>query len=146
MGNNETKCLLPDSLLGRFTKPSESRISETTLAKDSLLLMSSCVPPWFCPTMCAFCPCIATALLYTMVILHPIYIFNYLLLQFSLIHISCFNFFTSLIFKSIGVASVVYFFNMLYHTRCTHSHEMYSNLYLPFSYVIVLIHMGSSIY
>ena len=30
MGNNETTPLLPDSLLGRFTKPSESRISETT--------------------------------------------------------------------------------------------------------------------
>ena len=30
MGNNETTPLLLDSLLGRFTKPSESRISETT--------------------------------------------------------------------------------------------------------------------
>ena len=30
MGNNETTPLLPDPFLGRFTKPSESRISETT--------------------------------------------------------------------------------------------------------------------
>ena len=30
MGNNETMPLLPDSLLGGFTKLSESRISETT--------------------------------------------------------------------------------------------------------------------
>ena len=30
VGKNETTPLLPDSLLGRFTKPSESRISETT--------------------------------------------------------------------------------------------------------------------
>ena len=30
-GNNETTPLRPDSLLGGFTKPSESRISETTI-------------------------------------------------------------------------------------------------------------------
>ena len=30
MGKNEITPLLPDSLLGRFTKPCESRISETT--------------------------------------------------------------------------------------------------------------------
>ena len=31
--NNETTPLLPNSLLGRFTKPSESRISETSSSK-----------------------------------------------------------------------------------------------------------------
>ena len=30
MGNNETTPLRPDSLLGKFTKPSESRVTETT--------------------------------------------------------------------------------------------------------------------
>ena len=34
VGNNETTHLLPNSLLGGFTKPSESRISETTLTSD----------------------------------------------------------------------------------------------------------------
>ena len=29
VGNNETTPLLPDFLLGGFTKPSESRVSET---------------------------------------------------------------------------------------------------------------------
>ena len=37
MGNNETTYLRPDSLLGEFTKASDSRISETTSGPDSLI-------------------------------------------------------------------------------------------------------------
>ena len=37
VGNNETTPLLPDSPLDRSTKPSESRISETALAVNSLV-------------------------------------------------------------------------------------------------------------
>ena len=46
VGNNETTPLLPDSLLGEFTKPSESQISKSNLwrvlgrlALDGIALM-----------------------------------------------------------------------------------------------------------
>ena len=42
VGNNETTLLWPDSLLGEFTKASESRISETT----TVLVKMWLVPIW----------------------------------------------------------------------------------------------------
>ncbi|KAI0232006.1 hypothetical protein LSAT2_017640 [Lamellibrachia satsuma] len=41
VGNNETSPLLSDSLHGRFTKPSESRISETRITLPDNLQSSS---------------------------------------------------------------------------------------------------------